>query len=197
MPLLSGIVNSLKRREISKFVQTLMQEPIPKLADRLILLYLSRGIPIFPTPADLQRFRSMGMTEADVEPHSIYVLHYQKGNEVALIQMMEAAERKGDRALWSALNMHCHTNLATSYDGYDTLIRAMWDRLLKGADEVEGTWYRKSPDHAVPDSPGLTGSAFLKNPRTITPHFLLPDSPISRQLEERRKLAQAFGISLP
>lgn len=194
MPFLSGVANSFQRKEVSKFLRLLDREPVEKLSERLIMLYWTRSVCLFPTPSQRAQLHSMGIPDAAIEAGAIFVYHYQKGNEVPLIELMQEAQRTKNRELWTSLNMHFYTNLATSYDGYDQLIRDMWNKLFAGAATVKSVYQRIFPDDALPEGRDIPKCVFLDNPRTITPHFFLTNSPISRELDERRALGVRLGI---
>lgn len=194
MGIFSGIANTIKRGEIKKFLQRLNGEPNDKLAERLLMIYSTRDIRLFPSAAQEAHFRTLGMSDHTIDSESIFIYHYQKGNEVPIIDLMEKAQRAGNNGLWSSLNMHFYTNLATSYDGYERLIRDMWDKLFQGASSIQSVYQRIFPDDALPNNRDISKKAFLENPRVITPHFFLADSPITKELDARRSVTNSLGL---
>jgi hypothetical protein len=88
--------------------------------------------------------------------------------------------------------MHFYTNLATSQEGYDRLIRDMWDKLFRGSAGIKAVYRRLFPDDALPSNRDLPKHAFLEDPRLITPHFFLADSKITRELDTRRAVGHNF-----
>jgi hypothetical protein len=194
MRIFSGLANSIKRNEIKKFIGKLESESNDRMAERLLMVYSTRDIRLFPNPAQEARFRERGLVGEDIDHCAIYVYHYQKGNEVPILEMMELAQRSQNQGLWSSLNMHFYTNLAVSYSGYDALIRDMWNNLFRGSANLPTVYKKIFPDNALPDNRDISKKAYLENPRAITPHFFLSDSPITKELDKRQNLANQLGL---
>lgn len=186
------IIHFFKKRELNKFVEKLSYEPENVLAESLIALYGTRDCRLSPDENFIETLRLTSETEEQfkdtVESMSIRIFHYQPGHEVPLLILMDIAERKGQKGLRSAFHIHLYTNLATTHSGYLESVRKMWEHLFKGASELPAAYKKMFPDDILPDNSDIKKKDFLENPRLIIPHFLLPDSPITQEIANKKEL---------
>ena len=92
--------------------------------------------------------------------------------------------------------------MATAHEGYGELVKEMWNTLFEAASIIENVFHeyrRASPDREQLDAnirtaeqarPDLSLEKFLKDPRTLTPHFLLVDSPITKHIQKVKALGE-------
>jgi hypothetical protein len=209
MGLLTGWAHRQKKKEVKEFVEKLKNSPKEDSANFLIMAYLTSAHPVIPSKTLSAKLIADGSADLQhIEYITLRILHYNPANQTPLIGLREAARETGDILLAVAMAIHEYTNYATAHEGYDELVKEMWNALFEAADKVESTFHqlrRISPDQGRLDSnirtveqarPDIPLERFLKDPRTITPHFLLRDSPITKHIQKINELAAKFYSKL-
>ncbi|GEM_PF-5359313 len=95
----------------------------------------------------------------------------------------------------NAINYHYFTNLAVSYpdEGYGTLVREMWEEVLKNHTEMRevpdemGEIIADPKNETIIRNNDVSVTDFIANPSVIVPHFLVPGHPLSARLLEAEK----------
>ena len=205
MGLLDGWAHRQKKKEIKDFVEKLKISPKEDSANFLVMTYLTSAHPLIPSKTHAAKLIADGSADPEfIEYITLRILHYNPANQTPLIELRQAARESGNVLLAVAIKIHDFTNMATAHEGYDELVKEMWSTLFEAAQIVESTFHeyrRTSPDRERLDAnirtaeqarPDLPLERFLKDPRTLTPHFLLVDSPITKHIQKVNAFGERF-----
>ena len=202
MGLINWYVHKQKKKFFRNFIGVLKTMPAEEKASMLVLAYTYSGLPTVPTEEFKQRAIARGYDPKFIEFMSRKIVHYHPANQTPILDYKEEAERTGDVAQTLALTIHDFTNMATAYEGYTELVKEMWEVLFKGAQQVkllhqmkagagqDTERYLASMKTVQDTRRDLPFETFLENPRTLTPHFLLMDSPITKHIRTVEALGQ-------
>jgi hypothetical protein len=205
MGLLEGWAHRQKKKEIKDFVEKLKSSPKEDSANFLIMAYLTSAHPVIPSKTLSAKLIADGSADPQfIESITLRILHYNPANQTPLIDLRQAARETGDILLAVAMAIHEYTNYATAHEGYDELVKEMWNTLFEAESIVENAFHeyrRTSPDRERLDAnirtveqarPDLPLEKFIKDPRTLTPHFLLVDSPITKHIQKVNSFGERF-----
>ena len=185
MGLFDSFFKNSQKKEIQKFVEKLRLEPKDKKAERLILLYMTGQIKLYPDQHMEQELKSTGMSDEVIKEGVIRIYHYNKGNEVPIMELQDAYLQMGreGKVIWQSLNIQFYTNLAVSYDEYNEIITEMWNVLLMGSSAVPSMFEYFFQDDLEfnsmcefisikEDDFNIDRKEFFDSPEKILPHFL-------------------------
>ena len=185
MGLFASFIKNRQKKEIQKFVEKIRLEPKDKKAERLILLYMTGQVKLYPDPHMEQKLKSTGMSDEVIKEGIIRIYHYNKGSEVPIMELQDAYLKMGQagKVMWQSLNIHFYTSLAVSYDEYNEIITEMWNLLIMGSSAVpskfEYIFQDDSEFHnmctflSIKEGDfNIDREVFFDNPERILPHFL-------------------------
>ena len=107
----------------------------------------------------------------------------------------------------NALLFHYYTNMYSSFpeEDYLPLIRSMWDEMFESL--IDKTDMNEKVNFALPkvtqteeqkkqflENNDIKPEDFIEDPKSIMPHFLVPDHPLSKRLLEEDKLTKQLGF---
>ncbi len=185
MGLIDSFFKNRQQKEIQKFVEKLRLEPKDKKAERLILLYMTGQVKLYPDPHMEQKLKSTGMSDEIIKLGTIRICHYNKGSEVPIMELQDAYLKmeKEKIVIWQSLNIHFYTSLAVSYNEYNKIITEMWNLLMMGSSAVPSKFeylFRDDFEFEVicrllsikEGDFNIDREVFFDNPERILPHFL-------------------------
>lgn len=117
------------KKELVELLEYLDSKTNEDVAALLLSVFLIRNIRLFPTDSQYDNLKSKGIPDALIEEEAIYIRNYKKGNEVRLLELLDATDNK---MLKLAFRVHLYSNLALSYEGYNESLKKLWSRLFDG-----------------------------------------------------------------
>ena len=137
----------------------------------------------------------------------IPVYYYKKGSESILSNLINDFVEMGNINLSNAIFYHYLTNMSFSFqeEDYLPLIRSMWDEMFESL--IDKTDMNEKVNFALPkvtqnevqkkqflEHNDIKPEDFIEDPKSIMPHFLVPDHPLSKRLLEEDKLMKQLGF---
>ena len=116
-------------------------------------------------------------------------------------------DQMGTINMGNALLFHYYTNMYSSFpeEDYLPLIRSMWDEMFESL--IDKTDMNEKVNFALPkvtqteeqkkqflENNDIKPEDFIEDPKSIMPHFLVPDHPLSKRLLEEDKLTKQLGF---
>jgi hypothetical protein len=181
------------RKEAEHFARKLQTGPREDKVAFLLMAYSTRGLWLSPDERGYAEMKRMGISDEVINMHAVRVYHYQKGSVVGINELMKAAESAQQPTLVLGLKVHYFTSLSLTYNELRPAVEELWNTMFEGAADL--------PDKSeIPDMPAealsrdVTLDAFYAEPRSITPHFFVPDHPLTKEIEQRRLRMLKMGI---
>lgn len=170
----------------------------------IFFAWLTRGINLAEV-SEHNRQQSDRLRELGATPVNIPIYYYLYAAEVPIIELFERHKtlEKGSigHSIGYALMFHWYTNLAVSYpaEGYDELVRRLWSALIQNYTDINEVVGELA---AVLNNPSMKKqiinndvsiAMLTKDPKIITPHFMVPGHALSVKLLEEGKLKYQFA----
>ena len=192
------------KKEIKKTIQAFQEFTPDQRANEIFFLWLTRGMNLvdFYSAKTNIAAQERGMGELIIP-----VYYYKKGGESILHNMASEMNETGTISLSNALFFHYYTNMSFSFpeEDYLPLIRSMWDEMFESL--IDKTDMNEKVNFALPqvtqtevqkkqflEHNDIKPEDFIEDPKSIMPHFLVPDHPLSKRLLEEDKLTKQLGF---
>jgi hypothetical protein len=203
MGIFSGIAGHFAHRamkkEVQGFIEWLRSIPLEERARLLILVYASSGQQVVPTEEFCDRAIARGFHPDLIDAQILRTRDYNSANQTVLMEWLEAAMKAENAPLVLSLKVHTYTNLATSYpEEYGDVVRTLWHTLFEASHLVKSQFPKMQAQ--IPEGGrvemvacitafayvphGINLEDFLQNPKLLTPHFLVPDSPVTKRIKQ-------------
>jgi len=193
MGFFSGFAHKSAKKNIADLTNHFENIPSDERAYRFFSLWVTRGI-------NLAEISGRMGAPPTVGGMNLPVYHYGRGAEAMLVECKNIYKKAGHESFAFAVEIHQMSNLAVSYpdEGYYRLILNLWSAARNGYDkrEFEKLLPELEPEikqaQTLINNAGVSLQSVIDDPSCITPHFLVPNHPLSVELMEREK----FGRSI-
>ncbi len=200
MGLFMHFAHKSTQKRIQKMVEHFHTGTQDSRAGMIFYTWLTRGINLATVRKhDVEKLERLREKVGPVSVN-IPIYYYGYGAEVPIIELVELYSR-GDRNTFSnsiayALTLHQYTNLAISYptNKYGGLVRRLWDSLIQNYTNLNEVIKDLKPLIEQPEMQKIISNNdvsiqnLIKDPKQITPHFLVSGHPLSVTLLELDKL---------
>ena len=192
------------KKEIKKTIQAFQEFTPDQRANEIFFVWITRGmnlVDLYSAKTNIAA-RESGMDEL-ITP----IYYYKKGSESILHNIAGEFDQMGNYNIGNALLFHFYTNMHPSFpeEDYLPLIRSMWDEMFESL--IDKTDMNEKVNFALPkvtqneiqkkqflEHNDIKPEDFIEDPKSIMPHFLVPDHPLSKRLLEEEKLMKQLGF---
>jgi len=181
------VAKKIVKNKIEKQIAQFRDDDELSLAKVIVTVFSTSECRLLPTPEQFEMFQKDGLTDEQIEDITVCPYHYLKGSHTLFKPLMDYALRDRNTGLYMGLSVHYYTSLSVFYPDLESLMKELWEAMFQGENHVKkafsSIWGGKNEGERV----YLKTEDFLQDPRKLTPHFWIPDHPVTKKVKDLQK----------